>query len=353
MVFEKKTVLIADDSEIDREILKNILGSAFEYVEVSTGLDVIEYFQEKKGLADVVVLDISMPGMSGFDVVEFLREYETKNPPLIISTSEANTETVLRAAHLQVFDFIKKPFVPQDVIQRIYNLTGTPFSPPLDSQAVACSKQYIDGLESLYRQYLRNHNKDVGVYERAEAVMRIFLGRYRAKAKDESLTDEKIDLIAKAAFFCDIGFMLIPDPSFYPEEASEEFLSLERDHPRFGRDVIRMFRDERCSFFVETCTEICLHHHERYDGAGYPHGVLGRNLSMYSQLCHLILTLDDLLKKYGTLTSSISLVIQRLKSDRGLVHSDLFDLLDSCAHPIRRYYQSLGIVAIGTEDRSS
>ena len=104
-----RTILIVDDSEIDRQILSNILAENFEVMEAENGFIAIEMVTEHKNEIDAIMLDISMPHISGFDVLRLLRDNGLSHIPVFLITAEATKENVIRAAEFKIAEFISKP----------------------------------------------------------------------------------------------------------------------------------------------------------------------------------------------------------------------------------------------------
>lgn len=124
MITNRKKLLIVDDSEIDREILKNILGDEFQIIEAYNGYDGLEIILKREGHLDGILLDVSMPVLDGFSVLRVMRENNIKYIPVFLITAEATKDNVVRAAEYNVSEFIVKPFERDKVLKRIYYKLG-------------------------------------------------------------------------------------------------------------------------------------------------------------------------------------------------------------------------------------
>lgn len=113
-----------DDSEIDREILKNILGDEFQIIEAYNGYDGLEIILKREEHLDGILLDVSMPVLDGFSVLRVMRENNIKYIPVFLITAEATKDNVVRAAEYNVSEFIVKPFERDKVLKRIYYKLG-------------------------------------------------------------------------------------------------------------------------------------------------------------------------------------------------------------------------------------
>ena len=341
MANKDRTILIVDDSEIDREILRNILEENFEVMEAENGFTAIEIVTLNKNKLDAIMLDISMPHISGFDVLRLLRDNGLSHIPVFLISAEATKENVLRAAQFHVSEFISKPFDRDAILQRTKSVLGVATQYWLTMEDIVEMRQYIEKLEAVYKLYLTNFGKDDAHYRRMSELMQILLSRYAAKHKDVQLDKEKIEIISKAAYFCDIGMMFVPDKmsSFSNAKDPEMLEILERNHTKFGTYIIKLAESKRCEFFVEICTDICLNHHERYDGHGYPRGIAGKSLSVYSQMCRLMDEFDTMYSKlYGANDMQINLVMKQLLRKEGLVSEELMSLFDDCKQIFISYY---------------
>lgn len=120
----RKTVLIVDDSESDRGVLKNILRNDFNVLEAQSGFAALNLISEKKKELDAIFLDISMPVLDGFAILESMKEKKITNICVFMITSEATKENVEKAAAFHIAEFIKKPFDADDIIERVEQALG-------------------------------------------------------------------------------------------------------------------------------------------------------------------------------------------------------------------------------------
>jgi len=121
---ELKKVLIVDDSEIDREILKSILEREFEVYEADSGYSALSMIKMGEKLLDAILLDISMPVLNGLSVLRIMRERGVQDIPVFMITSEATRDNIEKATHYNIKDFIRKPFERDVVLQRVRDGLG-------------------------------------------------------------------------------------------------------------------------------------------------------------------------------------------------------------------------------------
>lgn len=334
---ERKRLLIVDDTEIDRIILKSILSTEFDIMEANSGNMAIEYVTERRDMLDAVLLDISMPHIDGFDVLKFMRDKEITDIPVFLVTAEPTMDNVQRAIeYSNVEEFISKPFDKNDILRRMHSRLGV--LPKYDLQSIQLTEtwKFITELEALYKHYLSINGKDDEAYRVMVDLMDIMLNQYNRNARKEKLEKENIRLISKAAYFCDIGEMLVPDKRLMMFNGQSQ-QDMYADHTWLGASIVRLNSSEKCKYFVEICSNMCLHHHERFDGTGYPSKM--KNSSIFDQMCSLADNLYQLQSKfYGDRSKPVSFVIRRLVNDEGMVSPEIRSLLEDCEKQIIDYF---------------
>lgn len=343
MAQDKKRLLVVDDTEIDRIILKSILAKDFEIDEVDSGNLAFEYIMQRRNQLDAIVLDISMPHIDGFDVLHFMQEKGVDDIPVFLVTADPTRDNVEKALHYKIAEFIGKPFDKDDVLRRLRSRLGIIPRYSLDKEQLAETQKYVNDLEMLYKQYLHNFGRDDAHYRHMVALMRLLLTYYGKTVRGLNLNPDNVDLISRAAYFCDIGEMLLPDKMSQILTGNLDTDDAHHTHTVLGSNLIRLNRSPACSYFVEICAGMCLHHHERYDGAGYPYGIAGDNNSIYNQMCRLCDEFDTMRSKfYGSNAKPVKTIIRRLtNNDPGLVSPELYALFSDCETNIVDYFLRL------------
>lgn len=338
MITNCKKILIVDDSEIDREILKNILGNEFEIMEAYNGYAGLEIILKKEEHLDGILLDVSMPVLDGFSVLRVMRENNINHIPVFLITAEATKDNVERAAQLNVSEFIVKPFEREEVLNRIHYKLGVVSKHELADEDISEINTYITRMETVYKKYCINFGKDNAHYVRMTDLMRILLSKYAVDTKEGELDKSQIEIISKAAYFCDIGKMLIPGENLGTREIEEEMY---QSHTMFGADIMRLNNSKQCKYFVQIAADICAHHHERYDGKGFPNKIYGDSNLVYTQMCRLVDSFDSLFFKYREHSEmQFDFVIGELAKDKGAVSPQIFSLLMECKTNVIMYYNT-------------
>ncbi|MBD5133183.1 MAG: response regulator [Clostridiales bacterium] len=345
MAQERKHLLIVDDVEIDRIILKSILCRDFNVAEASSGNMAFEYLTTKSDQLDAILLDIAMPHIDGFDVLKFMEDKGLSHIPVFLVTAEPTRDNVERAMQYHVAEFIGKPFDREDVLRRLRSRLGITPAYDLKNEDLKATWDYVSELEALYKRYLSNFGKDDTHYAIMVDLMRILLTYYNKYLRDDKLTPDGIELVSKAAYFCDIGEMLIPDKRLQIMSGSTTPQELVQSHTQLGSALIRLNRSKSCEYFVEVCSSMCLHHHERFDGQGYPDGLAGDNISMFNQMCRLVDEFEQMRSKfYGDKARPVKFVVKRLvNDDAGMVSPKVAALLEDCEPQIYDYFTKKNI----------
>jgi len=335
---ERKQLLIVDDTEIDRIILKSILAQDFDIMEANNGNIAFEYITKMGEQIDAVLLDIAMPHIDGFDVLRFMKEKEITSIPVFLVTAETTRENVEKAMQFNISDFIGKPFEREDVLRRLRSKLGLNPVYDLSKEDLKVTYAYISDLETFYKKFLHNFGRDDSHYKVMTDLMRILLTQYNRNSREAKLNTDSIELISKAAYFCDIGEMLIPDKRLQAmlDQDTEVF---QDNHTIYGSDLVRLNRSKECSYFVEVCASMCLHHHERYDGTGFPNHLSGNNNSIYNQFCRLIDEFEQMRSKfYGDKSRPVKFVVKRLLNNTGLVGPKVYGVLENCEPLLVDYF---------------
>lgn len=345
MAREKKRLLVVDDMEIDRIILKSILCREFDILEANNGNMAFEYLTTQGDQLDAILLDIAMPRIDGFDVLRFIADKGLTQIPVFLVTAEPTRDNVERALQYNIAEFIGKPFDREDILRRLRSRLGVTPEYDLKNEDLKTTWSYISDLETVYKTYLTNFGRDDSHYRIRTDLMRILLTSYNKTTRELRMNSDAVELVSKAAYFCDIGEMLIPDKRLQIMAAGDKskIQDLQQTHPLLGSNIIRLNRSRSCEYFVEICASMCLHHHERFDGKGYPDGISGGNNSVFNQLCRLVDEFEQLRSKFfGDKARPVKFVIKRMTGEgETMVEPKLYALLEDCEPQFVDYFMKL------------
>jgi putative two-component system response regulator len=349
----KKCLLIVDDLEIDRTVLKNILCNDFDVLEADNGYTAMQIILGKKHRIDGMLLDIYMPVLDGFHVLELMADNGIKDIPIIIITAESTQFNVMKTASYNISDFICKPYDADQILTRLRNMFHvTPGEGksektekiPLSQKEsleheVAETNLYISRLESIYKTYLKNFGRKEEHYERVSHVMEILLKEYAPIAKEPELDRQHISMAARAAYFYDIGRMAVPYTKG-DEEDQRSKSGIGETHTVLGARLVMLNPMPECQYFTRVCADMCMHHHERFDGEGYPQKLQGDEISFYAQLCAASARFDRLFVKRPELDETqFDFVLHEMTVDTGEFSPEMFFLLRNCQPSLLTYYK--------------
>lgn len=339
---ERKRILIVDDSEIDRTVLKSIMEDEFEVIEADNGYSALEIMLKKKEHLDVLLLDVSMPLLDGLNVLRILRENNLDDIPVFMITAEATKDNIEKASQYNITEFIRKPFNREEILKRVRARLGVEQKAGITKADIEETRKYIADLENIYNRYLDMAGKDKGRDERRAHFMKILLAKCPTIEKGNEYANFQLWMMCKAAYFCNIGDMLLLNAQAdMASPAGNADSDIDQRHTVLGAELIRLNYSKHCRRFVQICSDMCLHHHERYDGKGFPEGIGGKDYLTYTQVCGLLERFDDLFFKYSRHNDlQFDYVVDQLRRDSGFVSDEVFPLLVDSKSDIIEYYST-------------
>lgn len=338
----KDTILIVDDIEMNREILDCIFNKDYKTPQFDNGLDAFLYTKDHEHEIVAVLLDITMPVMDGYGYLEKIRENNLLNGvPIFIITAE-DRDQQLEAFEYQISDIISKPFTPAFLLKRVTS--------QIELYKIHRSLEYKNLLQE--REIARKNKEfsEINVKvistlalaiefrsgETGKHVLSIRNITYRLLHKLRELkfgecafmSDEDINNIAYAAILHDIGKIAIPDAILNkPGRLTPEEFDVIKAHTVRGAELIGKIGVET-SDILKYAYDICLHHHERFDGRGYPEGIKGNELSIYSQVVGIADVYDALTQErcYKKAFSHEVALEMICNNQCGIFNSELLDI---------------------------
>lgn len=332
----REKVLIVEDMEINREILVNILEDEYAILQAKDGVEAMKVIEEEKEDIVAILLDLVMPNMDGFEVMSKLREQGLmkKIPVLVISASN-QPATEAKCLEYGVADFIGKPFDSSIVKKRVRNVAYyyvykndleervdeqtnrlRKQNKMLEEQAIALRKineNIIDMLGAVVEYRSLESGQHV---QRVKGYTRI-LGTYVMNEYPEyNLTESELDVIVTASALHDVGKVAIPDSILLKPGrlTDEEFMEM-KQHTIRGCKILEEIKELWSGDYGKASYDICRHHHERYDGRGYPDGIAGEDIPISAQLVAIAdvydaLTNDRCYKKAFTPEVAFNMIME-------------------------------------------
>ena len=293
-VHRRQSVLIVDDSELNRKMLGQMLGSRFDIAEAASGEACLQLLEQNATGISIVLLDIHMPGIDGFTVLEEMNQKNLlEQIPVIMISSEDTVDAVRRAFDLGASDYISRPFDAKVVYQRIINTIQlyakqrrlSAMAADLAFEKERASRMMIGILSQVVEK--RNGESRDHVQRVAQLTSKLLAGLAQ-KTDRYPLTREMRRTIATAAALHDIGKMEICEDLLHKEgpltEAERRTL---QSHTLLGAQMLEEQPECRDDAFARTAYNICRWHHERYDGGGYPDGLQGEQIPIEAQVVGL------------------------------------------------------------------
>ena len=293
-VHRRQSVLIVDDSELNRKMLGQMLGSRFDIAEAASGEACLQLLEQNATGISIVLLDIHMPGIDGFTVLEEMNQKNLlEQIPVIMISSEDTVDAVRRAFDLGASDYISRPFDAKVVYQRIINTIQlyakqrrlSAMAADLAFEKERASRMMIGILSQVVEK--RNGESRDHV-QRVAQLTSMLLAGLAQKTDRYPLTREMRRTIATAAALHDIGKMEICEDLLHKEgpltEAERRTL---QSHTLLGAQMLKEQPECRDDAFARTAYNICRWHHERYDGGGYPDGLQGEQIPIEAQVVGL------------------------------------------------------------------
>ncbi|HBI62202.1 MAG TPA: two-component system response regulator [Lachnospiraceae bacterium] len=294
---KRQQILIVDDEEINRVILREIFQDEYEVLEAEDGKDAIYKIQSRHNMA-LILLDVIMPVMDGFMVLEYMQEHSLIDKiPVILITSESVGESEGKAYSYGVADVMHKPFYPYIVKRRSKNIINLYQHKQYMEERLKEQEEEIRAQEKEIRksnEFIINALSSVVEFRSAETgehtrrikyftrVLLRYLVNYFPKY---ALTPSQVDMIARASALHDIGKVGIPDAILLkPGRLTDDEFEIMKTHTTIGCEMLEKSCRDRTSEFYQYCYDICRHHHERWDGKGYPDHLAGDDIPISAQI---------------------------------------------------------------------
>ena len=298
----KQTILIVDDSEMNRDLLIDILEDQYDLIEAENGVKAIEILAEQREAISLVLLDIMMPEMDGFGVLGHIcQNHWNESFAVIMISADDSPVNIKRAYDLGAFDYISRPFDAAIVQRRISN-----------TMCLYVRQKHLEQL--VIEQFYENENNNklmiailshIVEFRNGESgahvlhvnqITELLLKRLILHTDQYPLSQSDITLISMASSLHDIGKIAISEEILNkPGRLTDAEFEIIKTHTAIGADMLLSLpADQQSVPLVRMAFEICRWHHERYDGKGYPDGLKGDDIPIAAQTVALADVYDAL-----------------------------------------------------------
>ena len=341
----KYRILVVDDSEMNREILSEILNEEYDIIEADSGDTCIDMLRKYETGISLVLLDIVMPGMDGFGVLNYMNHHHyLEDIPVIMISSEDSTETVRRAYEMGVSDYINRPFDAGVVHRRVYNTI----------KLYAKQRRLIALITNQVYEKEKNNRMMVGIlsqiveFRNGESGSHVLNINIFTGMLLESLVQhtDKYDLswserllITTASALHDIGKIGIDDKILNkPGKLTDEEFKIMQNHTIIGASILENMGSYQDEELMKVAYQICRWHHERYDGKGYPDGLKGDEIPISAQVVSLADVYDALVSErvYKKAYSHEKAIEMITNGECGCFHQILLECLLDIQDRIKR-----------------
>lgn len=297
----KQRILIADDSEMNRSILADMLGEEYEILEAENGAEAVGVIQKYHTKIDLVLLDIVMPEMDGFDVLNVMNQNNwIEDIPVIMISAETSPAHIERAYNLGVTDFITRPFNALIVHRRVVNTTLL-YAKQKRLISMVADQIYEKERQNTLMIDILSHivefrNGESGLHVlHIRTLTELILQRLVLKTNRYPLSPSDINMIGITSALHDVGKIGIPSEILNkPGRLTVEEFEVMKSHTTIGSDMMDDVPVQGNEPLIQTARSICRWHHERWDGRGYPDGLKGDEIPISAQVVALADAYDAL-----------------------------------------------------------
>ncbi len=314
----QKKILIVDDVDINRELLAGMLEDEYEIVMADNGRRALEILEKMHDGLALMMLDLIMPEMDGFAVLKYLQSKPWASKlAIIIISSDSAAQTEARCFDYGVADFVHRPFDARLVKKRVNNIISLyQYQEELEQRVAKQTETLRKQYALLMRQSEQLKKSKANVIDilgtvveyrnlesgehimRVKSYTRILAQRLMQDYPEYGLTPEKIDVIASASALHDIGKIAIPDSILLkPGKLTEDEFEYMKSHTTRGCEILKNIKNAWDEEYGAMSYEICRHHHERYDGKGYPDGLKGEDIPISAQIVSIADVYDALVNE--------------------------------------------------------
>ena len=306
----RTTILISDDDEENRNFLKTLFQDDYTVAVTENGRQAMEYLMQNHQDVAILLLDVHMPVVDGRALLKVLKVKKvTDRIPIVMMTTTLDSELVKECYANGAADFILKPFTPEIVVGRVKNTLSLYHSSAqlksIISQQTAQIKEknqelkaYNDRLIEVMSSIIEFRNLESNAHiKKIKGITRILAqAMIKLYGREYRLTPEKVDVIESASALHDIGMIAIPDAILLkPGKLTPDEFEVVKSHTTRGCEILEQIKELQNKDYIEISYNICRHHHEKYDGSGYPDHLAGDDIPVEAQIVSIADVYDSLI----------------------------------------------------------
>ncbi len=300
----KKTILIVDDAEMERDLLYQMFQNDYNVVMAKDGKEAITQLNKYYRDVVVVLLDLIMPVLNGYQVLQVLKASPVfKDIPVAMVTSNSDQAIETACYTMGAMSVIHKPFVAKVVRKQVDNIIDM-YEHSLElkltlNEQLEKLNTYYNNLTDAISNLVEFRDMGSGMHiKRVKIMTQIMAETYMDLFPEANLSQEDIDVIVRASAIHDIGKIFIPDTILMkPTALTEEERQVMMSHTTKGCEILDLLSDIQDQKQCQVSYDVCRHHHERYDGNGYPDGLIGDEIPLSAQLVSIVDVYDALVSK--------------------------------------------------------
>lgn len=326
MKYMNDIILVVDDDSSNLMLAQKILGKEYRIAAANSGVAAFRYLEKNK--PDLILLDINMPQMDGFEAMEKLKEnMEYSSIPVIFLTADKSVETETRCFQVGAVDFVGKPFVPDILLSRVrrtlelehYHNHLEDMVKEKTSRIKEIQEHIIAGMANIIESRDNStgkHVKNTQMYVRMIAEELQKRGLYA-----DVLNEAYIHDLCNAAPLHDVGKIKVPDSILKkPARLTPEEYEMMKMHTEYSQDIIDdILGDVEEEEYVKMAKAVALYHHERWDGTGYPRGLSGEDIPLGARIMALADVFDALFEErcYKPAIRPMEKIMELLEEGKG------------------------------------
>lgn len=295
-----KRILVVDDDKFNLAAAKKVLNSDYSVIAVTSGLQVLKFLE--KNTCDLILLDINMPDMDGFQTLERIAAAFKSHPPIIFLTADDSDDIESRCLKTGAMDFIKKPFKETIMLSRVARILElTELKNDLENKLTERTR-HIEHIQEMMvlgmaTMVESRDNSTGGHIKRTSDVVNIFSNKLLEYSDEYS--ENFLNMVTRAASMHDLGKIAVDDVILRKNGrfTDEEYAKMKKHSEEGARIVLQILQDVEKESFVRIAVNIAHYHHERWDGSGYPEGISGEDIPVEARIMALADVFDALVSK--------------------------------------------------------